>query len=68
MTRDPVPFTPTIPKVVVTRAAGGTQRVFKVTIDGNDVRAYSVSVHRSVDGPPMVTLVMPAEYLEVDPE
>ena len=57
-----------MPIVVVTRDTNPGQRVRKVTVNGHEVPCQSVSVHRSYEGPPMVTLVLPAEYLEVEPE
>ena len=57
-----------MPIVVVTRDTNPGQRVRKVTVDGHEVPCQSVSVHRGDEGPAYVTLVLPAEYHEVDPE
>jgi len=54
--------------VVVYRDAAPGQMVRKVTVNGHEVLCQSLSLHRGIDGPPLVTLVLPADYLEVDPE
>ena len=55
------------PQVVeVVRDSAFPQKVRTVRINGMDIGAYSVTVTRTLNEPPIVTITFPAEYVEQD--